>query len=91
MTDHYFVGCASREFALIQHSTKLFLVNTPAISEELFYQISIQDFGNFGAIKLNPSPSVKSLALIALNSPESGWTEADGDKVRKLRFLSLEL
>ena len=28
MQNHTFVGCVSPEFALIQHDTKLYLVNT---------------------------------------------------------------
>jgi DNA mismatch repair protein MLH1 len=34
--NHTFVGCVSRKLALMQHSTKLYLVNTTKFSEHLF-------------------------------------------------------
>ena len=39
-----------------------------------------QNFGNFDAIRLNPPAPIYDLALLALDDPDSGWTEADGDK-----------
>lgn len=80
IANHSFVGCVSPRFTLVQHSTFLYLVDTPRLSRHLFYQILIRDFGNFSAIRLDPPASIKQLALIALDSDESGWTEADGDK-----------
>ncbi|PSN44864.1 DNA mismatch repair protein Mlh1 [Blattella germanica] len=75
-----FVGCVSPRLALIQHETKLYLCNTAKLSEELFYQILLYDFGNFGEIKFtNPLPLYET-ALLGLNSEESGWKPEDGDK-----------
>jgi hypothetical protein len=34
--NHTFVGCVNRKLALMQHSTKLYLVNTAKFSEHLF-------------------------------------------------------
>uniref|UniRef100_A0A4W3IC65 DNA mismatch repair protein MLH1 n=1 Tax=Callorhinchus milii TaxID=7868 RepID=A0A4W3IC65_CALMI len=49
-------------------------------SQELFYQILVFDFGNFGVLRLsNPAP-LYELAMLALESPDSGWTEEDGPK-----------
>lgn len=39
MAQHSFVGCVNRSLALVQHSTSLYLVNVPKLSEELFYQV----------------------------------------------------
>uniref|UniRef100_T1JAM6 MACPF domain-containing protein n=1 Tax=Strigamia maritima TaxID=126957 RepID=T1JAM6_STRMM len=77
---HSFVGCVDRQHVLLQHESKLYLINTCDMSEILFYQILINDFGNFGLMKLSSPPSVFDLAMMALNSEESGWSEADGDK-----------
>ncbi|XP_054718998.1 DNA mismatch repair protein Mlh1-like [Uloborus diversus] len=75
-----FVGCINSQFALFQHSTKLYLANTHKLSEELFYQLMLKDFGNFAALKLsNPAP-ISELAMIALDSEDSGWTVVDGPK-----------
>ncbi|XP_068203358.1 DNA mismatch repair protein Mlh1-like [Palaemon carinicauda] len=75
-----FVGCVNPQYALIQHGNKLYLTNTSSLSEELFYQLLLTDFGNFGVLKLSTPASVKELALIALDLEESGWSESDGKK-----------
>ncbi|XP_072268231.1 DNA mismatch repair protein Mlh1 [Pyxicephalus adspersus] len=75
-----FVGCVSPQWALAQYQTKLYLLNTTKLSQELFYQILIYDFGNFGIMKLSESAPIYDLAMLALDSPESGWTEEDGPK-----------
>ncbi|XP_050702936.1 DNA mismatch repair protein Mlh1-like [Eriocheir sinensis] len=75
-----FVGCVSPRHALIQHTHALYLVNTCSLSEELFYQLTLNNFGNFGILKLSSPASVQDLAHIALDLPESGWSEGDGDK-----------
>jgi DNA mismatch repair protein MLH1 len=49
-------------------------------SEELFYQMFIYNFGSFEKIVFENPLSVKDLAMLALDSPDSGWTEEDGDK-----------
>ena len=48
LRDMNFVGCLDRELALIQHKTGLYIANTKSLTEELFYQISLFNFGNFG-------------------------------------------
>ncbi|XP_029796288.1 DNA mismatch repair protein Mlh1 isoform X3 [Suricata suricatta] len=77
---HSFVGCVSPQWALAQHQTKLYLLNTTRLSEELFYQILIYDFANFGVLRLSEPAPLFDLAMLALDSPESGWTEEDGPK-----------
>ncbi|XP_061186053.1 DNA mismatch repair protein Mlh1-like isoform X2 [Saccostrea echinata] len=77
---HKFVGCVNKEFSLMQHQTKLYLVNTTKLSRELFYQLMIFDFGNFGILRLSEPAPIYDLAMLALDLEESGWTEADGPK-----------
>jgi DNA mismatch repair protein MLH1 len=89
--NHTFVGCVSRKLALFQHSTKLYLVNTHKFSEQLFTQILLRDFGNIGVIKLNPAPSVNTLARLALDHPEAGWSPEDGDKKELADFVTSTL
>ncbi|KAG8969768.1 DNA mismatch repair protein, partial [Tulasnella sp. 427] len=46
---HTFVGVVDLKLslALIQHSTKLYLINYGSLAEEMFYQLSVRQFGNF--------------------------------------------
>lgn len=46
-----------RRLAAMQSGVNLYLVDYGLLSNELFYQIGITDFGNFGAIQLRPSES----------------------------------
>ena len=78
--NHKFVGCVEKSLALMQHGTKLYLTNVTSLSTELFYQIILFAFRNFGHIHLNPPAPISELALLALNAPNSGWTPDDGPK-----------
>ncbi|CAJ1067804.1 DNA mismatch repair protein Mlh1 [Xyrichtys novacula] len=80
LQNHSFVGCVDPQWTLIQHQTKLYLLNTSNLSQELFYQILINDFGNFGVLRLSTPAPLYDLAMLALDSEESGWTEEDGPK-----------
>ena len=80
ISNHTYVGCADREFALIQHNTKLYVVNLPSLSKHFFYQIILRKFGHLPALKLNPPVNIKEMVLLALDQPECGWIEADGEK-----------
>jgi DNA mismatch repair protein MLH1 len=53
---HIYVGLvdATRRLAAVQHGVKLYLVDYAAVAYELFYQIGLSDFKNFGRIQLNP-------------------------------------
>ena len=84
LQNHSFVGCVNPQWTLIQHHTKLYLLNSTSLrsavqqthtvepscltccfmsqflpclcrSQELFYQILIYDFGNFGVLRLSVS------------------------------------
>lgn len=77
-----FVGFVTRELALIQHRTALYLSNTQRLSEELFYQLALFNFGNFGFYKLAEPVLLSELATMALDNPESEWTPEDGSKER---------
>ncbi|XP_038665768.1 DNA mismatch repair protein Mlh1 [Scyliorhinus canicula] len=80
LQNHSFIGCVNPQWALVQYQTKLYLINTTKLSQELFYQIFIYDFGNFGVLRLSSPAPLYELAMLALDSPESGWTEEDGPK-----------
>ena len=83
MTDHSFVGCVDRKWSLLQHGVKLYIVNTESVSEELFYQLMLRDFGNFGCIRLNPPAPLSDLAKLALEGEEDA-EEAARNVVQRL-------
>ncbi|XP_028279724.1 DNA mismatch repair protein Mlh1 isoform X2 [Parambassis ranga] len=87
LQNHSFVGCVNPQWTLIQHHTKLYLLNTSKLSQELFYQILIYDFGNFGVLRLSTPAPLYELAMLALDSEESGWTEEDGPKEGLAQYI----
>ncbi|KAF7666883.1 hypothetical protein LDENG_00090030 [Lucifuga dentata] len=87
LQSHSFVGCVNPQWTLIQHHTKLYLLNTTKLSQELFYQILIYDFGNFGVLRLSAPAPIYDLAMLALDSEESGWTEEDGPKEGLAQYI----
>lgn len=87
-SQHVFVGCVDPTRALIQSGTKLYLCKTYRIVEELFYQFLLYNFENFSLVKFSDELSVYDLALEALDLPEAGWTEGDGEKTELARRIS---
>ncbi|KAJ1920752.1 DNA mismatch repair protein [Mycoemilia scoparia] len=71
LNNHNFVGFVDGFRALIQHQTKLYILDIQAISEELFYNITLQDFHNFGHMVLDPPVSIYDMTLLALQVEES--------------------
>ncbi|XP_076651260.1 DNA mismatch repair ATPase Mlh1 [Halictus rubicundus] len=80
LSDLIFVGCIDERSALIQSGVNLYLCNTKKLAEELFYEIMLYDFANYGVIKFSDPIPVYELALLGLESSEAGWTEDDGKK-----------
>ncbi|TMS04178.1 DNA mismatch repair protein Mlh1 [Larimichthys crocea] len=87
LQNHSFVGCVNPQWTLIQHHTKLYLLNTTNLSQELFYQILLYDFGNFGVLRLSTPAPLYDLAMLALDSEGSGWTEEDGPKEGLAQYI----
>ncbi|KAH8319845.1 hypothetical protein KR074_007809 [Drosophila pseudoananassae] len=75
-----YVGCVDERRALFQYETHLYLCNTRAFAEELFYQRLLYEFQNCPEISLNPPLSVQELIMLALESEAAGWTPEDGPK-----------
>ncbi|TFK41668.1 DNA binding protein [Crucibulum laeve] len=73
LKNHIFVGIVDlrRCLSLIQHSTKLYLVNHNSLAEELFYQLGLRQFGDFKKLKLEPPPPLRTLIEIAVDAEES--------------------
>ncbi|CAG8497082.1 7562_t:CDS:10 [Diversispora eburnea] len=70
LANHTWVGCVddSIPLALIQHQTKLYMVNYNILCEELFYQLTLQEFSNFAFIRLSKPAPIKELIIFALET-----------------------
>ena len=84
--NHTFVGIVDEQkrIAAIQGGVKLLLVDYSMAAAEYFYQLGLTDFGNFGAIRLNPPLLVEDLLTIGasqVRSSEPGHAEVDWDHV----------
>ncbi|KAJ7637128.1 histidine kinase-like ATPase [Roridomyces roridus] len=73
LENHTFVGIVDLDkcLSVIQHSTKLYLVNHGALAEELFYQLGLRQFGDFSRLKLQPPPPLRRLIEIAVEQEET--------------------
>lgn len=63
---HTYVGLVDerRRLCAIQAGVKLYLVDYGLACNELFYQLGLTDFGNFGRIVLDPAPKLMDLLLV---------------------------
>ncbi|PAV19137.1 DNA mismatch repair [Pyrrhoderma noxium] len=79
--NHVFVGIVDlpRSLSLIQHETKLYLVNHASLAEELFYQLGLRQFGNYARIKLEPQPPIRHLIQLAVRTEEKRWKKCGLD------------
>ncbi|KAG0241258.1 DNA mismatch repair protein [Actinomortierella wolfii] len=68
--NHTFVGILDNRRALIQNELALYLVDYETLSEELFYQMCLRDFSNFGYIRLSPPASIREMVLMALDDEQ---------------------
>ncbi|XP_046745958.1 DNA mismatch repair protein Mlh1 [Diprion similis] len=80
LSNMIFVGCVDETFALVQSGLNLYICNTPKLLEELFYEIMLYDFENYGVMQFSESVSLSDLAMLGLETEEAGWTEEDGEK-----------
>ncbi|KAJ2159548.1 DNA mismatch repair protein [Coemansia sp. RSA 552] len=75
LSEHTFVGFVDDRRALIQHQTRLYMVDYCKISHHLLYHRCLFDFMNYGRLVLQPAPSIHELALMA--AAELGSTDAE--------------
>ncbi|KAI7880900.1 DNA mismatch repair protein Mlh1 [Lichtheimia hyalospora FSU 10163] len=74
LSNHTFVGCIDDTLALIQHMRDLYLINYAVFSEELFYQVVLAEFSNFGRLKLTIPLVIFDCIMIALDTEEHKGT-----------------
>jgi len=80
--DAVFVGCADEGFFLAQSGTKLYLMNSHALSKQLIYQEVIRQFSAFSLIELVEPISVHAILTAALELPAACWEASVGSKTQ---------
>ncbi|KAF5722824.1 DNA mismatch repair MLH1 [Fusarium mundagurra] len=80
-SNHTFVGIVDeqRRLAAIQGDVRLYLIDYGRACYEYFYQLALTDFGNFGAIKFNPSLDLRELLRGAAETEKSSITSPEDD------------
>ncbi|KAG6030110.1 hypothetical protein E4U41_000176 [Claviceps citrina] len=78
---HTFVGIVdeSRRLAAMQGGVKLFLVDYGHTCFEYFYQLGLDDFGNFGVIRFSPALDLRQLLRIAAEAEKKALDASDDD------------
>ncbi|CAO3612028.1 unnamed protein product [Mucor hiemalis] len=77
-SNHTFISCVDDLFALIQNGQNIYIVNYNAASEELFYQVILQEFQNFGELKLAKPILIRECVLVAIEmEKEKGQVPED--------------
>ncbi|EPE06170.1 dna mismatch repair protein [Ophiostoma piceae UAMH 11346] len=83
--NYSFVGVVDerRRLAAIQSGVKLYLVDYGRACFELFYQLGLNDFGNFGVIRFNPPLDLKQILRIAFDNEkgDDGHEHGDGPEL----------
>lgn len=84
LREHAFVGHVKVNSVLLQHRTKLMLVNMSCLSADLMYQQAISNYMNFSSITIEDAPKVAELLMIGLESREvkGQLQQEDENKVR---------
>ena len=77
---HVFVGVVDDRRSLLQHATRLYLVDHAALAEELFYQLTVRQFAQYDRLELTSPIPLAEFIRMALEDPASQWTEEDGDR-----------
>jgi DNA mismatch repair protein MLH1 len=82
LAGHTFVGIVDerRRLAAIQGGVKLFLIDYGILSAEYFYQVSLTDFGNFGAIRFSPALNLKDVLRLAAEHERARMPATDDDE-----------
>jgi len=81
---HTFVGVIDNTFCLLQFDTKLFLINIPAVTRRLMYQLTLDKFSRFSYFKLDPPLSLKQQLNFAYHDSANLTTLSIEDAISKI-------
>jgi DNA mismatch repair protein MLH1 len=77
---HTMVGIVNAKYLLVQHGTKLLLLDHSLLSMHLFYQLALRRFGEMRSVSLSHPVTVREFVRCALDLPAVQWAEEDGSK-----------
>ncbi|QDZ22878.1 DNA mismatch repair protein MLH1 [Chloropicon primus] len=82
LKNHVYVGMADERRALIQHKTKLYLINVKTMSKDMMYQQTLHKFGRLPKLRFQSKLSLSGLLMLQMEVEEEkgNWTDEDGDK-----------
>jgi DNA mismatch repair protein MLH1 len=78
--DSCLVGVVSKNVIAIQHDTKIILTDIQQLTYHLFYQIYLQDFGNFAMLEFDEPHNVET--LYEMFETQRSQEPLDADSVR---------
>ena len=82
LQNHTFVGVVELDgLSLIQHNTRLYLVNHAAAIEEFAYQLAVRQFGDMPRATLDPPPSIAELIGIGYDAEDKDGVEISREDV----------
>nr|CCA18006.1 DNA mismatch repair protein putative [Albugo laibachii Nc14] len=76
--EHTFVGVVDHRLSLLQHRTKLYIVQHQKIASSYLYEQLLSRFGQLEAFQIAPALPVYELLYEALCNPRVGYDEEDG-------------
>jgi DNA mismatch repair protein Mlh1 C-terminus len=81
--EYVFVGHLDESRVLLQHGTKLYVVNVTVLCHDLMYQLALRGFKRHPSIRLADSPPLRDLLTIGLDTQlaSGSITRKDGDVV----------
>lgn len=89
--EHTFVGVADYQHVLVQHHTKLMIINIQSLVRELMYQKVLLQFADLTPSRLSSPVPIALVVERKLGLPSSGWTSADGDRRDVAQAVALVL
>jgi DNA mismatch repair protein MLH1 len=72
LREHTFVGVASERYALVQHQTKLMLVDIVPVITELMYRQILMRFADFDSVKVEPPAILLPFISLAMGDGGEG-------------------
>ncbi|GIL50895.1 hypothetical protein Vafri_6861 [Volvox africanus] len=92
LREHTFVGVADGSLVLLQHGTRLYLMDVGTLSRDMFYQLALRRWEQPLSLSLEPPPLVSELVALGLQllkikgewQPEDGSPEELGELVTEL-------
>ncbi|KAK9796301.1 hypothetical protein WJX73_009226 [Symbiochloris irregularis] len=90
---HIFVGLADHTLTLVQHGTRLYLLNAQHLTRDMFYQQVLRRFEQAGSIAIQGAATIAELAELALEDEgfQNSTAEDPQDSIASVAQLTQQL